>query len=641
LSERLIDLENVDAEHLQKVAEKLRSIGYTEDTVRERLGLDDLASLRLESYPYYLNDRLRRRDKLDVAIILFLLQGVVQVEELDPILDKPSRKLLKEIGVLLGDRATRSYRSGLSLFPIRDRLFFTDHRFRHLPWIKSRAPRDPVMYLGADTYFLGRTTVRRRVRSCLDLCTGSGVHAVLAAAHAERVVGVDTNPRAVNFSRLNATLNGTWNAVFVEGDLFRPVGGERFDLILANPPFVPSPVYELHYRDGGPSGADILRRIIAAVPDYLAAGGIAQIVTHLGEREGESYLERVRRWLNGANLNLHVLKLGEDTVDQYAMAQARVPFGDDYGKYAAELKAWIDNLRAQRFHRVLGLVLTFEWNEEGANAPWTREDEAKPPRRAIGAEIARILLGKKRSRAPGALKALDRCRAGIPDDLLLVERRRTTGHGFETKDFRVSFKDSPITPELEIKPLIRDLLERVDNRATVPEIIARYARHTQARIEDVDEKCRRAFLAMLERGLVTLDEVSASAQPVEVSARGSDVVPADVLIGPPGAVPPPSDIVEAKKNLDPLAISGGEEPKVVAPWLGSGPAGAKVTAASIPIPHIPDEGGALDVLAKLAGDAAPAAPPAAPQAPPTPVDDEFGLADLDGIDDIKEDAPAP
>ena len=77
-----------------------------------------------------------------------------------------------------------------------------------------------------------------------------------AASAAERVVGVDSNRRAVGFARLNGMLGDAWNAVFVEGDLYGPVAGERFNLILANPPFVASPVYELAFRDGGPSGAD-------------------------------------------------------------------------------------------------------------------------------------------------------------------------------------------------------------------------------------------------------------------------------------------------------------------------------------------------------------------------------------------------
>src|SRR5581483_7542876 len=205
-------------------------------------------------------------------------------------------------------------------------------------------------------------------------------------------------------------------------------------------------------------------------------------------------------------------------------------------KYAATLKSWLDNLRAQRFTRIVNLVLTFEWNDESTTPPWSREDEAKPPRRAIGQELMRVLQAKKRSRQPNALRALDRCRVGVPDDLLLVERRRPTGTGFETKDFRITWKDPVLTPELEIKPLVRDLLERVDNRATVPEIIARYARDTKTSVEEVDERCRRAFLAMLERGLVTLDEVEAAPPRIEVTRRPAE----DDLISAPQSRPAPA-----------------------------------------------------------------------------------------------------
>jgi carbamoyltransferase len=541
VSERLFDLEHLDADRLRRIADRLRTLGYTEDGVRERLGLEDISAIDLDAYPYYINERLRRRDRLDLSILLLLLQGVVAVEELNTLFDKDDRLLLKSAGILLAEKSTRTYRAAASLYPLRDRLFFTDHRWKHMPWIRSRAPRDPVMYLGPEAYSLARATIRRRSRAVLDLCTGSGVHAVLAAAHADRIVGIDSSPRACNFAKLNAILNDAWNALFLEGDLFRPLGGERFDLILANPPFVPSPVYELRYRDGGPSGADVLRRIIASVPDYLSAGGLAQIVTHLGEREGESYLDRIRRWLNGANMNIHALKVGEDSVEDYSILQARPAFGEDYAKYATGLKSWVDNMKAQRFSRVVNLVLTFEWNEEGTNPPWSREDEAKPPKRAIGQDLARILQAKKRSRAANALRALDRCRVGVPDDMVLVERRRPTGSGFETKDFRVTWKDPALAPELEIKPLVRDLLERVDNRATVPEIIARYARDTKAPIDEVDERCRRAFLAMLERGLVTLDEVEVKAAPSAEHALAKAVE--DELISAPQTRPASSSSV--------------------------------------------------------------------------------------------------
>jgi HemK-related putative methylase len=72
----------------------------------------------------------------------------------------------------------------------------------------------------------------------LDLGTGSGVCAVFAARHARRVVAVDINAAAVRCATINAQLNRLEDRIEARhGDLFQPVAGQRFDLILFNPPF--------------------------------------------------------------------------------------------------------------------------------------------------------------------------------------------------------------------------------------------------------------------------------------------------------------------------------------------------------------------------------------------------------------------
>lgn len=73
----------------------------------------------------------------------------------------------------------------------------------------------------------------------LDMGTGSGVCAVFAAKHAHRVVAVDINASAVRCARINALLNRVDDRIDVRhGDLFDPIAGERFDLVLFNPPFL-------------------------------------------------------------------------------------------------------------------------------------------------------------------------------------------------------------------------------------------------------------------------------------------------------------------------------------------------------------------------------------------------------------------
>jgi HemK-related putative methylase len=111
----------------------------------------------------------------------------------------------------------------------------------------------------------------------LDMGTGSGIGAMFAARRGYRVVAVDLNPEAVRCARANALLNRLEDRVEVRhGDLFGPVGDERFDLVLFNPPFFrgrPRNLFDLAWR-----GEDVLERFAAGLPGRLRPGGTALVL---------------------------------------------------------------------------------------------------------------------------------------------------------------------------------------------------------------------------------------------------------------------------------------------------------------------------------------------------------------------------
>lgn len=113
--------------------------------------------------------------------------------------------------------------------------------------------------------------------SVLDLGTGSGVCALFAARHARRVVAADISSAAVRCARLNALLNHLENRIDVRhGDLFVPVAGERFDLVLFNPPFLlGAPKDE---RDAAWRSNDTARRFAAGLGDHLEPHGAALVM---------------------------------------------------------------------------------------------------------------------------------------------------------------------------------------------------------------------------------------------------------------------------------------------------------------------------------------------------------------------------
>ena len=154
--------------------------------------------------------------------------------------------------------------------------------------MRSEFAPDFVAAYTAATRLCDALTPRPDVERALDVGTGSGVHALLAARHAKQVIATDVNLRALAFTELNAALNGIRNVEVREGSLFEPVEGETFDLITCNAPYVVSPETRWAYRDGGFAADEVSERVVKAAASHLNDGGYAALlVSWLGHEEAK------------------------------------------------------------------------------------------------------------------------------------------------------------------------------------------------------------------------------------------------------------------------------------------------------------------------------------------------------------------
>lgn len=189
-------------------------------------------------------------------------------------------------------------RAQVVIIPVEDLLFVSDAF--HILGTDDAAE----FVLPASTHsanFLRLLTLRSPVESALDLGCGCGIQALFAARHARTVVATDVSERALLYTRFNAALNGIENVECRAGNLFDPVRGQRFDLIISNPPFVIGPGETFVYRDNALELDEFCRQLLMEAPNHLNDDGNLQMLCEWVEIAGEPWPDRLAGWIRGCD----------------------------------------------------------------------------------------------------------------------------------------------------------------------------------------------------------------------------------------------------------------------------------------------------------------------------------------------------
>jgi methylase of polypeptide subunit release factors len=319
--------------------------------------------------------------------------------------------------------------------------------------------RDHVLGVNPTSTTLARLTVRRSEATALDLGCGCGVQALLAARHARHVTGVDLNPHAIELARFNARLNAVENVEWLEGDLFAPVEGRRFDLVVSNPPYVISPESSYTFRDGGRPRDGFCAEVVRRCADHLADGGFATVLCNWALAEGEDRGLPPRRWVEGAGCDAWVIDRGAQDPLTYAALWNR---RRDAAAYRDALDRWLAYYRAEGIARIgLGAVVL---RRRASGATWARVDEVpEAPQDGCGAQILRIFAAQDFLLDHRDDEALLGARLEMADDLRVVQTLAPVRGDFVLEDARVRL-GAGLRLEGRIDPHAFHLLRACDGR---------------------------------------------------------------------------------------------------------------------------------------------------------------------------------
>lgn len=391
---------------------------YSYDGISRTLGEAEWLTPRAIDLPRF-ERRVREPTPHNTLIRLFLLGETVPADHLRQALRPMTLPQWIQAGLIHPPTSDDRVRSTVHLTPVQNLLLAADS-----PQLDAtQVPVDFVMPPGGTSLQLGWSAIRRSSRRTLDLGTGCGYLGLVTGAFSSHIVATDRNQRAVMVARFNALLNDVGQMESRLGDLLDPVRGERFDLVLSNPPFVITPQRRLMFRDSGMRGDEFCRRLIRETPSHLEEGGFCQMLGNFAHRRDSPWREELSGWFAEVGCDAVVFVTGRQPIDEYAMTWITTTESQDVTVVPRLFDEWMEYYQQQQIEQVSYLLINLRRRSGVSNHTCIDEDEVKIVGECGDSIQSRFAVLDYLAELPSLAALLDECLMLHPSARLVQEHR--------------------------------------------------------------------------------------------------------------------------------------------------------------------------------------------------------------------------
>ena len=475
----------------------LAEAGYSQTALAQTMSLSPIHNRQDIELMYR---RVKTDNPYNILVRLFRLGQDVSEPTVLKMLPGLDIKALTAIGLLSCQDGM--VRPNVKLTPYHDLLLASDFG----PEIHREMSADHVLGVGAASLTLAGLTIRRKAKTALDLGTGAGIQAFLAARHADRVIGTDTNPRALNFAAFNTRLNQIKGVEWRKGSLYEPVADEQFDLIVSNPPFVISPESKFVFRDTNLPADTVSEQVIRGAGERLNEGCFACILFNWHHQDDADWASRPLSWVSDTGCDSWLLCF--KTADPLTYAADWLKTGEgrdspDYGRYLDEWMAYYEKMGIAQISA--GAMFM---RRRSAVANWSRTDTIEKGRTVgeCGWQVERIFA------AEDLLRSLDDDRQLLEHRLLfdkhhLLEHQLTVEDGRWVVQVERLHTDRGISFSGNVDMHIARLLAGCDGRQTLRQLIKAVADQTQTDSEMLTGACLAVVQKLMRSGFLSSVDV--------------------------------------------------------------------------------------------------------------------------------------